>query len=319
MCVSILIMLARSKQSISPPPDQCHFAFRKFPSCSTMTKVVHFICDISTEEAVFNKLVNYFTNCLVVGVDSNDLRDLTSVKKICATMLKRGIKVNVLDSNPEAADIVRTLTEKYREKYRVYQTGYNSSDTPKRKRSEDDSEDDFLELRVSKDLRLRQKFLLNSSNNNVPNPFASISHITEYTDTINVTKFFTCGFDEASSQIRQFVNCVIKFDGFTLLVNSFDVFYHYHRYYDDCAQSLNTIDGIATARVSRKTYTNKQFTEVSISAGHYELLIIGGYLYKSGSITPFLGSSTSKYNLLENNTTCISVPPVQAGFIRSTL
>ncbi|CAO3640927.1 unnamed protein product [Mucor hiemalis] len=123
------------KQTINLPLEiNADFAFRKFSSCSTMAKVVHFICDISIEEAVFNKLVNYFTNCLVVGVNFNDLRDLTSVKKICATMLKRGIKVNVFDSNPEAADIVRMLTEKYREKHRAYQTGYNSSDTPKRKR-----------------------------------------------------------------------------------------------------------------------------------------------------------------------------------------
>lgn len=91
-----------------------------------------------------------------------------------------------------------------------------------------------------------------------------------------------------------------------MLATSFDAFYHNHKYYDDCAQSLNRIDEIATARVSRKTYTNKQFTEVSIFSGHYELLIIGGYPHKSGSTTLFFGSSTS-----------ISVPAIQSGFVKT--
>ncbi|KAG1625366.1 hypothetical protein G6F44_012685 [Rhizopus delemar] len=312
------------KQTIDLPLQiNADFAFEKFSSYSAMAKVVHFNCDISTKEAVFGDIINYFTNCFVVGVNFNDLSNLTTIKKICATVLKKGITLNILHSfNAEVADIVRMLTEKYHEQHRVYEMKQNSSNVIKRKRSEDD----LIVLRVPKDLRLRQKFLLNyvlnmsdpPSNNNVPNPFASISHITVYTDTISVSKFFTCGFDEAYSQIRQFVNCIIKFDGFTLLVNSFDVFYHNHRYYDDCAQYLNRIDQIATARVSRKTYTNKQFTEVSIFAGHYELLIIGGYLCKSGSITPFLGSSMNKYNLLEDSTTSISVPAVQSGFIKTS-
>lgn len=41
-----------------------------------------------------------------------------------------------------------------------------------------------------------------------------------------------------------------------------------------------------------------------IFAGHYELLIIGGYLYKSGSITPFLGSLIHILGSLHMNTSC---------------
>ncbi|KAI8969941.1 hypothetical protein BDF20DRAFT_888520 [Mycotypha africana] len=110
-------------------------------------------------------------------------------------------------------------------------------------------------------------------------------------------KILYCGFDEAFSQIQQFLNCIINLNGFSLLISSFDVFYHNHRFYDDCAHSMSRIDRVATAKVSRKTYTEKHFMQISIFAGQYELLVVAGYIHRYGSITPFLGSSMDKFKL----------------------
>lgn len=46
-----------------------------------------------------------------------------------------------------------------------------------------------------------------------------------------------------------------------MLAISLDAFYHNHKYHNDCAHSLHKIDIAATAKVIRKTCTNKQFTE----------------------------------------------------------
>ena len=136
-----------------------------------------------------------------------------------------------------------------------------------------------------------------------------------YTNTISVSRFFACDVDEASSQIQQFLSCIINFNGFSLLVTSFDVFYHNHKYHDDCAHSLNRIERVATAKVSRKTYTDKQFMKVSIFASHYELLVVGGYIHKHGPITSFLESSMGKFKLNEDITTCIKVPALASEYI----
>lgn len=55
--------------------------------------------------------------------------------------------------------------------------------------------------------------------------------------------------------------------------------------------------------------------EVLIFAGHYELLIVGEYIHRHGSITPFLGSSMDKFKLDEDTTTCIKVPALALEFI----
>ncbi|KAI8973631.1 hypothetical protein BDF20DRAFT_907120 [Mycotypha africana] len=309
------------KQAINVPFHiNADFGCGKFAAPSTMATVVHIDCNSYTEEAVFNYIVTSFTSCFVVGINFNDLNKLSTIKKICKTVLRKGISLDILDScNTKVHDIIYTLTKKYSEKYKDYKMKQSGSKLIKRKHSEDD----FIMLRVPKDTRLRQKFslahllhidVLPNVNSNVENPFATISHITMYKDIINIS-FFTSGFDEASSQIQQFINCIIKFNGFSLLVNSFDVFYHNHKYYDDCAHALNRIDRVITARVSRKTYTDKQFMEISIFAGYYELLVVAGYIHKHGSITPFLGSSVGNFKLDEDTTTCIKVPALASEFI----
>lgn len=135
-------MLAKNKRLIFPCRSMPISLWKSPQLNSVMVKAAHFNCEFFTEEAVLDDIINYFPNCFVVGVDFNDLSNLTTIKTICATVLKRGIKVNVLNSNAEVADIVRTLTEKYRERYRVNQMRQNSSNVHKRKRSEDD----FIEL-----------------------------------------------------------------------------------------------------------------------------------------------------------------------------
>ncbi|GAA5816800.1 hypothetical protein MFLAVUS_010333 [Mucor flavus] len=106
-------------------------------------------------------------------------------------------------------------------------------------------------------------------NNQDVNQFAEITRITNYTSTINVSKFFTRGFKEAYLQICQFVNSIIKFDCLSLLVTSFDTFYHNRKSQDDCAHSLNTVCTELTAKIPQKTFEDKQFMDVSIFAGEY--------------------------------------------------
>lgn len=84
------------------------------------------------------------------------------------------------------------------------------------------------------------------------------------------------------------MDCIVEFSSFELLIMSFDVFYHNHRYQDDCAQPLEEIFQVPTAKVSRKTYTNKFFTEISLFIGRYELLVVAGYIHSHRVIKPFL-------------------------------
>lgn len=55
--------------------------------------------------------------------------------------------------------------------------------------------------------------------------------------------------------------------------------------------------------------------EVLIFAGHYELLVVGGYIHRHGSITLFLESSMDEFKLDEDITTCIKVPALASEFI----
>lgn len=93
-----------------------------------------------------------------VSLNFNDLSNLITIKKICATVLKKRITLNILHPfNAEVADIVRILTGKYHKQHIMYEMKQNRSNVVKRKRSEDD----LITLQVLKDLRLRQKFLFN--------------------------------------------------------------------------------------------------------------------------------------------------------------
>lgn len=176
--------------------------------------------------------------------------------------------------------------------------------------------DDYITLKVPKSVPERRRLLLQhllglpesctpSTSNYIDNPFANIKHIATYTDEIRISEVFTCGVDEASSQIRQFV-----------LDTSIVVFYR-NQYQDDCAYFLDKIDQIATAKVSRKTYINKHFAEIPVFIGHYELLITGGYIHRLGSMTSFLGSSVKELEIREDATTLTKVPAVASGYINT--
>lgn len=69
------------------------FGFENFIVPSTMAKVAHIDCNISTEEAVFNCIINYLTSRFVIGINFNDLNNLTTIKNICNTALKKGMIV----------------------------------------------------------------------------------------------------------------------------------------------------------------------------------------------------------------------------------
>lgn len=114
------------------------------------------------------------------------------------------------------------------------------------------------------------------------------------------------------------MNSDIHFNDYTVLVTSLDIYFHNHKYQDDCTHSLQKIAKVATARVSRKTNTGKSYMEISIFAGCYELLVVGEYLYENGSTTPFLGSSVDKPKLVEEETKIINVPTIALNYIATT-
>lgn len=80
------------KQTINLPFHiNANFGFESFTVPSTMAKVAHTDCNISTEEAVFNCIINYLTSRFVIDINLNDLNNLTTIKKICNTALKKGM------------------------------------------------------------------------------------------------------------------------------------------------------------------------------------------------------------------------------------
>lgn len=58
-----------------------HFSFEKITVPSTMTKIVLVDCSISTEKDSFDGIVKSFTRCFVLGINFNDLDDLTTIEK----------------------------------------------------------------------------------------------------------------------------------------------------------------------------------------------------------------------------------------------
>lgn len=124
--------------------------------------------------------------------------------------------------------------------------------------------------------------------------------------------------EDAFPQVQQFINSVIHFNGYSVFVTSLNIFFHNHKYQDDCTHSLPKIFKVATAKVSRKTNTDKSFMEISIFAGYYELLIVGGYFHRNGSTMPFLGSSVDQLKLAEEETQMINVPIVASNYIATT-
>lgn len=295
-----------------------------------MAKVVHVSCSITTEQAVFDHILKCFMNCCIVGINFNDLTTLTTIKKICNVVLKKGITIDILSASKvkRVQGIVDKLKKKYDLECEMDLSKKSGSNLLKRKLSEEDC----LTLQVLADLKLRKEFLLkyliqlNSIedgqqehvNNNVENPFACISKIKNYNNNIDIRKFFTCGVDDAFHQVQQFINSIIHFNGYSVLVTSLDIFFHNHKYQDDCTHSLPKIFKVATAKVSRKTNTDKSFMEISIFAGYYELLIVGVYFHKNGSTIPFLGSSVDQFTLVEEETQIINVPAIASNYVATT-
>lgn len=65
--------------------------------------------------------------------------------------------------------------------------------------------------------------------------------------------FFWYGIEKTMPMIKQFTDYVVEFSSFVLLITSFNVFYHNHRYQDDYAQPLEENFQVPIAKFSRKT------------------------------------------------------------------
>lgn len=147
--------------------------------------------------------------------------------------------------------------------------------------------------------------------------FSRVTKICDYKTVENNDHFLYSKVEEIIPLAKQFVNSAIKFQSLSLLITSLDIFYHNHRFDDDCAQSIDCIYTVPTAKISRKTYTDKSFTEVSVFIGHYEFLAVGGYLKIHDNLLPFLGSSLGKFNLGEETSTDIMVPATAVASVRT--
>lgn len=147
--------------------------------------------------------------------------------------------------------------------------------------------------------------------------FSRITNICGYKTVENDDRFLFSKVEEIIPLAKQFVNSVVKFQSLSLLITSLDIFYHNHRFDDDCAQTIDCIYTVPTAKISRKTCTDKSFTEVSVFIGHYEFLAVGGYIKIHDNLLPFLGSSLGKFNLGAETATDIMVPTTAVASVRT--
>jgi hypothetical protein len=105
-----------------------------------MTKVVHVSCSVTTEQAVFDHVLKCFTNRCIIGINFNDLTNLTIITKICDNVLKKGFTVDILsaDNVEKVKDTVDKLKKKYDSKCEMYQSKKSDNNLLKRKRSGED-------------------------------------------------------------------------------------------------------------------------------------------------------------------------------------
>lgn len=61
-----------------------------------------------------------------------------------------------------------------------------------------------------------------------------------------------------------------------------------------------TIHKTSIGKVCKKSKADKYFTELSIFAGHFELLVVDEYMLEYSSVTPFLGCSLDQFNIEYN-------------------
>ncbi|CEP17438.1 hypothetical protein [Parasitella parasitica] len=310
------------KQQVGTP-----FEFSTSRALSSLSLPSHMATNITinclstAEEAYFQAVTKIFTNCHSITVNFNGLLSWKLTRKICRTIVKTGLYLHVLNSsNPtKVAKFLHKAVEKYKKQHEDYVEKQGKS--VKRKRPEED----FIMLKIPRNTDNRRDFLLKhllslSTLSNLDanfTSFARITNITSYKEAKSNILFFTSGTEEIITHAERFVNCIVTFEAFSLLVTSYDIFYHNNRFEDDCAHSLDSIFQVPTAKVTRKTYTNKAFTEISIFIGHYEFLVVSGFLNRNGTLMPFLGSSMHKFNLREEVSTRIDVPTTASPNVRT--
>ncbi|ORE00935.1 hypothetical protein BCV72DRAFT_323872 [Rhizopus microsporus var. microsporus] len=261
---------------------------------SKIARVIKVKCVSAAQEAYFRNVSKCFVSYRLIIIDFIEVDSWKRTKKICRTILKTGKTLRVLNTKrpKKITAYLTNVEEKYQQQHVLYTE--NQGHPPLKRRH---SEEDFIMLKVPRNTNLRRNFLLQhlltlsspTFENSVEPLFSRISQVTSYKEAYTHSMFFTCGVEEAMVHVKQFVNCIVQFDTFSLLVTSFDIFYHNHKYEDDCAQSLDRIFQAPTAKISRKTNTNKKFMEISVFVGHYELLVVGGYFNIHGS--PFVRTS----------------------------
>ncbi|KAI9274979.1 hypothetical protein EDC94DRAFT_632264 [Helicostylum pulchrum] len=89
------------------------------------------------------------------------------------------------------------------------------------------------------------------------------------------------GHNKILEQVRRFVNCITKFDNHSILVTSFDLFWHNQPSHGDSAFGLDASDFYTTpvCKLKKKITMNKGFKEISMYFGMIELLMVGGYVF----------------------------------------
>lgn len=175
-----------------------------------------------------------------------------------------------------------------------------------------------LEL-VTKTIEVKQK-----EENHVENIFKKVLRggvKYEHFDSLNLDMqpMLVNEHHQVLEQVRRFVNCIAKFDNQSILVTSFDLFWHHQPSHDDSAFGLDPSDFYTTpvCKSKKKMTKNKGFREISIYFGMIELLLVGGYVFTAGSIIPFLGSSLGNLEFQDQSTCDILVPTTQQSYLNT--
>ncbi|KAI9480821.1 MAG: hypothetical protein EXX96DRAFT_634515 [Benjaminiella poitrasii] len=100
------------------------------------------------------------------------------------------------------------------------------------------------------------------------------------------------GHNKILEQIRRFVNCIAKFGNHSILVTSFDLFWHNQPLHDDSAFGSDVSDFL-------------------------QLLMVGGYVFIGGNLVPFLGSFLENFEFQDESSCEILIPTAQQPYMNT--
>ncbi|KAG1150894.1 hypothetical protein G6F37_003333 [Rhizopus arrhizus] len=254
---------------------------------------------------------------------------------MCKISAKNNVRLHIYQSSQKP--LFDNRVKKYNKKYEPHSLARGIVETTrpaKGKRSEPK-----IELIEASKKRIKRQTLfmeqsLHLARENAPSSAQLINHIEDTFKRLlpsnhnhrHVSSFDTSlsteliGLDNTIlTDIDIFINCIIKFEQYSILVTSFGRFAHCQPLSIDCAHIIYTSDvsTIPIAKIQKKNTLNKVFKELSIFIGLYMLLIVGGCAFKDNMTTPLLGSSLRSLDLPDSNSSNITVSISRSQVIKT--